>query len=250
MPDVHNLLAQARAAAAAHRFDEAASLGQRILSGAPTCLVAMRILAWAQLELGDDRALATFQRCAALDPEDALAEVGQAIWYQQREQQAPALERWVRAWELDPFNQEIRRGLVRLAGELPESVLADGIGLLRAGRYDEAAEVLWRVADTSRPAARLALMTALWAQGAARQVYSLAIAVHAAAPESIKALLYVAASEEAEGRTLRGRDFLARAEQADPGLELFGEVARDLHLHLLSTPDTARASRPTLASAW
>ena len=87
MSEILNPIADARRAAIDHRFDEAASsaLG-RAGVGSPTCLAALRILAWAQLELDDDAALTTFERCAALDPEDALAYVGQAIWYQQRRQ--------------------------------------------------------------------------------------------------------------------------------------------------------------------
>jgi tetratricopeptide (TPR) repeat protein len=155
---------------------------------------------------------------------------------------------WVRAWELDPHNQPIRRALVRLTGELPESPLADGIGLVRVGRWEEAAELLRQVRASSPvdAAANLGLIAAWRALGAFGQADDLAIALHAVAPTCVKGLLYVAAIEEAEGRTLRGRELLARAEQADPGLVLFG----DLYRELLPTPDTTRASRPTLASAW
>src|ERR671934_8028 len=107
--------------------------------------IALRILAWAQLELDDDEALATFERCAAYDPEDALAHVGQAIWYQQRRDDAAARRHWQRAWELDPDNQAIRRALVKLSGELPESPLAEAIALLRSGRADEAVDILRRL---------------------------------------------------------------------------------------------------------
>jgi tetratricopeptide (TPR) repeat protein len=242
-----DLLARARSAAVEHRFDEAARLAHQVLTKMPGCLVALRVLAWAQLELGEERALASFQRCAELDPEDARAEVGQAIWHQQRDQEAEATAHWVRAWELDPHDQPIRRALVRLTAELPESLLAEGIGLLRVGRWDEAAEVLRQVrsAQPSHVAANLGLISAWRALGAYGQADDLAIAVHTMAPTCIKGLLYVAAIEEAEGRTLRGRELLARAEQADPGLVLFGDLAREL----FPVPDTTRASRPALASA-
>ena len=248
MSEVPTLLVQARAAAVAHRFDEAASLAQRVLSSQPRCLPALRLFAWAQLELGDERAVGSFQRCAELDPEDPLAEVGQAIWYEQHDQAERAAECWVRAWELAPDNQPIRRALVRLTGELPESTLADGIGLLRAGRHEDAADVLRQVVDPTRPAALLGLIDALWALGAPQQAYRLAANLHAAAPDCIKATLYVAAREESAGHTLRGRELLARAEQADPGLQVFGPTARQLNLPSLNEP--FRASRPALASAW
>lgn len=242
-----DLLARARSAAVEHRFDEAARLAHQVLSKMPGCLVALRVLAWAQLELGEERALATFQRCAELDPEDARAEVGQAIWHQLRDHEAEAVAHWVRAWELDPHDQPIRRALVRLTGDLPESLLAEGIGLLRVGHWEEAAEMLRlvRSAEPSHVAASLGLITAWRALGAYGQADDLAIAVHNTSPTCIKGLLYVAAIEDAEGRTLRGRELLARAEQADPGLVLFGDLARDL----FPVPETARASRPALAAA-
>jgi tetratricopeptide (TPR) repeat protein len=251
MPDPHrqrpDLLARARSAAVEHRFDEATRLAHQVLTRTPSCLVALRVLAWAQLELGDERALATFERCAELDPEDARAEVGQAIWHQQQGHEAEAVAHWVRAWELDPHDQPIRRALARLTGELPESLLAEGTGLLRVGRWDEAAEVLRQVRslEHSTLAASLGLITAWRALGAHGQADDLAIAVHNMAPTCIKGLLYVAAIEDAEGRTLRGRELLARAEQADPGLVLFGDLARDL----FPLPDTTRASRAVLAAA-
>jgi tetratricopeptide (TPR) repeat protein len=241
-----DLLARARSAAIEHRFDDAARLAHQVLTRMPGCLVALRVLAWAQLELGEERALATFQRCAELDPEDARAEVGQAICYQQRDHEAEAVAHWVRAWELDPHNQPIRRALARLTGELPESPLAEGIGMLRVGGWEEAAEVLRQVcsAEPSNVAASLGLISAWRALGAYGQADDLAIAVHTMAPSCIKGLLYVAAIEDAEGRTLRGRELLARAEQADPGLVLFGDLAREL----FPLPETTRASRPTLAA--
>src|SRR5205823_5401137 len=84
MSEILNLIANARQAAFEQRFEDAAALASGALGRFPTCLAALRILAWAQLELEDDAALATFEKCAGYDPEDALAQVGQAIWYQQR----------------------------------------------------------------------------------------------------------------------------------------------------------------------
>jgi hypothetical protein len=240
------LIAAARAAALDHRFDEAAQVASRVLQTLPNCLIALRSLAWAQLELGDDRALDTFQRCAALDPEDALAWVGQAIWYQQRHQAELATQHWLRAWELDPHNQPIRRALVKLTGELPESPLADAIGLLRGGHVDAAAEVLRRLrAERHDVIVDLALLEATAALGQQREAAELARAIHAAAPECLKAALYVAVLEERAGRKLRSRELLARVEHADPGLVLYGPLVRQVGL--LPTLDPYRAGRPTAA---
>jgi len=47
MSDILTLIAEAREAALDHRFDDAARLAQGVLDRLPTCLVALRILAWA-----------------------------------------------------------------------------------------------------------------------------------------------------------------------------------------------------------
>src|SRR5579864_8320862 len=101
MSDSLNLIAAAREAAFEQRFEDAARAASSVLERLPTCLAALRISAWAQLELDDDRALASFQRCLEHDPEDALAHVGQAIWYQHHDQDERAVAEWTRAWELD-----------------------------------------------------------------------------------------------------------------------------------------------------
>jgi tetratricopeptide (TPR) repeat protein len=249
MSDISTLIAEARAAVLERRFEDAARHAKEVLQRLPTCLVAQRMLAWAQLELADDAALTTFQRCAEYDPEDALAHVGQAIWYQQRGRDDLATSEWTRAWELDPHSQAIRRGLARLTGELPDSALADAISLLRAGRAPEAVAALAAVRDAGEPDAALsmALIDAFWNVGAKRDAFELAISVLHQHPRSVKAALYVAALEERAGRTLRSREAIARAEQVDPGLTLFADVVRQVGLE--GALDVHRASRTSLAGA-
>lgn len=248
MSDIFHLIADARGAAFEHRFEDAAALASRALKSMPTCLVALRILAWSQLELDADEALATFEKCAAYDPEDALAYVGQAIWYQKHRDNDSAVRQWVRAWELDPHNQAIRRALVKLTGELSESPFADAISLLRHGREDEAAEALRRLrAERSEPSVALSLMSALFAAGAQRDAFELANAILGRHPQSVKAALYVAALEDRAGRTLRSREVIARAEQVDPGLMLFADVVRQVGLQ--PALDLHRASRTPLVAA-
>jgi tetratricopeptide (TPR) repeat protein len=248
MSEILNLIADARRAAFERRFENAAALATRALDRLPTCLAALRILAWAQLELEDDAALATFERCVAYDPEDALAHVGQAIWYQQRRDNDASVRQWVRALELDPYSQAIRRALVKLTGELPESPLADAISLLRRGRADEAVDGLRALrAERSDPAVALSLVGALWEAGAQRDAFELALAVLANHPEIVKAALYVAALEDRAGRTLRSREAIARAEQVDPGLTLFADVVRQVGLQ--PALDLHRAARTPLAAA-
>jgi Flp pilus assembly protein TadD len=251
MPEILQLIAEARGAAFDHRFDQASRLAAGVLDRLPTCLAALRILAWAQLELDADdepTTLVTFQRCVALDPEDALAYVGQAIWYQQRHDEKSAIRQWVRAWELDPQNQAIRRALVKLTGELPESSLAEAVGLLRDHCEDDAADLLRQLhRDTADAAVALTFISALWASGSQREAFDVALAVHASHPESVKAALYVAALEDRAGRTLRSREAIARAEQVDPGLTLFSDLVRQVGLQ--NALDQHRASRTPLAAA-
>lgn len=245
MTEILNLIAEARRAAFDHRFDDAARHATAVLDRLPTCLVALRILAWAQLELDDDAAQTTFAQCAEYDPEDALAHVGQALWYERHEQNDVALRHWVRAWELDPQNQAIRRGLVKLSGELPDSAFADAIGHLRDGRCHDAVQAMQELRGDV--AVDSALMTALWSAGAHRQAFDLALAVHTQHPRNAKAALFVAALEDRNGRTLRSREAIARAEQIDPGLHLFGDVVRQVGLQ--TALDLHRASRAPLAAA-
>ena len=250
MSEIANLITEARTAAFEHRYAEAASLASRVLNRLPGCLVALRVLAWAQLALDDDAALTSFQTCAEYDPEDALAHVGQAIWYQQRGDNDAAIGEWVRAWELDPHNQAIRRATVKLTGELPESAFADAIASLRASAQDEIVIDALKHLHRERkqdPSVALSLIAALWAAGAQRDAFELAINVLAKHPHSVKAALYVAALEDRAGRTLRSREAIARAEQIDPGLTLFADVVRQVGLQ--QALDLHRATRAPLAAA-
>jgi tetratricopeptide (TPR) repeat protein len=248
MSEILNLLADARRAAFEHRFDHAAASALHALDRMPTCLMGLRILAWAQLELDDEAALETFRQCADFDPEDSLAHVGQAIWHQMRAENTAAVSEWIRAWELDPHNQAIRRAIVKLTRELPESTFADAVALLRDGRTEEAVAALRRVhSERKEPAVALSLMTALWSAGAQRDAFELAINVLSKHPRSVKAALYVAALEDRAGRTLRSREAIARAEQVDLGLTIFADVVRTVGLQ--PALDLHRAGRAPLAAA-
>ncbi|GAC1315172.1 MAG: hypothetical protein NVSMB2_06080 [Chloroflexota bacterium] len=248
MPEILSLIADARRAAVDHQFERASALASEILERLPACLTALRILAWAQLELGSDAASATFARCAVLDPEDTLAYVGQAIWLEQRGERSAAGAMWTRAWELDPDNQAIRRAVVKLTGDLPESSLADAVSLLRVGRNGEAVGLL-RTLHKENPEVLISLLlvTALWMTGAHHDAFELATAIHAQEPLTVKAALFVGAREDRAGRTLRSRDALARAEQVDPGLTLFAPAVRQVGLQ--PALDLHRATRTPIAAA-
>ena len=68
MSEIVNVIADARAAALDSRFEDAARHAAAVLKQLPSCLLALRIRAWAQLELDQDEALATFEACASYDP--------------------------------------------------------------------------------------------------------------------------------------------------------------------------------------
>jgi tetratricopeptide (TPR) repeat protein len=232
MTDIYETLGRMRQAAYANDFESAAVAAREVLEARPNCLPALRALGWAQISLDDDEALQTFEACANLDPEDGLAEVGQAVWYEKHEQPDRAIEHFVRACELEPHDQRIRREVVRLGGELPETPLAEGNALLHDGRIDPATAVL-RQAAASSPndaAVQLALAVALWRVGGKQQAYNLASNVLTSRPHCARALLVVLAAEAAGGRLLRTRDLYARADSVDPGLELYAEFVRELGL--------------------
>ena len=248
MSEILSLIADARRAAVDRQFERASGLASEILDRLPACLTALRILAWAQLELDSDAAPRTFARCAELDPEDTLAYVGQAIWLQQRGQTDAAAAMWTRAWELDPDNQAIRRAVVKLTGDLPESSLADAVSLVRGGRPGEALPILRTLyASNPEPLVALLLATALWSSGALHEAFELASTIHAHEPLTVKAALFVGAREDRAGRTLRSRDALARAEQVDPGLTLFAQTVRQVGLQ--PALDLHRATRTPIAAA-
>lgn len=232
MSELATQIAEARAAALDQRFPEAATAARRVVDTNPTCLPALRALAWAQVETGDRAASESFQTCATLDPEDAYAEVGLAMCLERQGERPRALERLIRAWELEPDDQKIRKEVVRLGGEFPDSPLADGIALLRAGRDDPAITPLRQAAAATPPdvAASLALATALWRVGGRQQAYNLASIVLGTHPHAVKAILFVVAVEASSGRLLRTRELLARAEQVDPGFTLYGDLVQETGL--------------------
>ncbi len=231
-PDVLAAVERARDAALERRFDEARVLALGILEQHPHCLPAWRTLAWSQLEAGDDEALGSLETCLELDPEDAVAEVGCAIWYEGRGDRGRAVERLTRAWELQPSHQGVRRALAGRVQELPESRLAQGVAMVNRARYEDAVELLGDATAENPPdvAALLTLMAALWHLGARQRVAHLANAVLGVRPHCVTALLYLAAVEEREGHTLRMRELLARAEHVDPGLLLSHPTLRETGL--------------------
>src|SRR5207248_4458494 len=101
--------------------------------------------------------------------------------------------------------------------------------------------------ERSDAAVDASLMTALWETGKHAEALDVANSLLAHHPHCVKAGLYVAALEDRAGRTLRSREAIARAEQADPGLTLFADVVRQVGLQ--PALDLHRAARAPLAAA-
>lgn len=219
MNDVVDRLRAARHEARAGRFEQARSLASAVLATHPHALLALRLLAWAELELGLDGAVAAFEACQRAAPLDPVAELGLALVARRLDQPPVALRHFCRAFELGAAEPEVRLEIQTLGGELPESRLAEGLGLLREGDYPRAAETLRAAAAAvpDDPAARLGLAHALWRVGAREQVANLCSTLLATHPHCLDALVFAIAAELAMGRILRARELLARVELVDPG---------------------------------
>ncbi|MBI3964672.1 MAG: hypothetical protein HY329_03470 [Chloroflexi bacterium] len=230
MAEISEILRSARQAALSNRFDTAAGLCRRVLATYPNCLIALRILAWTELEGGQDTARDRFGTCSLLDPEDPLASVGQGVLHELQGRSDRALEHFVRAYELDPSDDRIAAEIVRLGGTAPQTHLAEAMRRLAKGDNAGAADHL-RAASASNqsdPASCLALARAIWPLGGRTQVNNLVITVLGLSPNCLKAILYQLAVEVDGRRMLRARELVGRAAEIDPGFLLSRQYLGEL----------------------
>ncbi|MBI3978055.1 MAG: hypothetical protein HY331_07715 [Chloroflexi bacterium] len=214
-----DLLKAARSEALAGHHPRAAELSRAVLAAYPHALVALRVLGWAELEMAQPTARARFRACLLIDPEDALSEVGLGIADEGEGRFREARQHFARAYELDPGNEQIRTELQRIGGSVPSSRLVDGMRAIQAGEFAEAASHL-RTASAivpPDPAARTALVTAIWQLGGRQQVENVCRDLLTTHPNCLKALLYLLALELDLRRQLRVRDFQTRVAALDPG---------------------------------
>ncbi len=210
---------------------EARATCLEILKQQPNNLFAHRLLATMALETGSREAMQHFQQCAAIDPQDPLAEVGQAVVAEQNRVTESALRHFQRAAELDPSDARIQEELERLGGEFHETPLAQGVAQLQSGDTAAAVETLRDGgAGSDDVALKLTLARALWQRGANDQALVLAMQVLSTHPYSIAALMFLLAAETKRGRALRVRELHMRAEAVDPGFNLHLDLANSLGL--------------------
>ncbi len=219
-------LRAARVEAMAGRYQQAAELSRAAVANHPNALLALRILAWAELELGQPTARDRFEACLRIDPEDAIAEVGLGILAEAQSRVDEARQHFARAFELDPTDEHVRAQLGRLGGELPTSQRIEGLHAARAGDLAGAATCLREASasDPPDPAARLALATVIWQLGAREQIENICQDVLATDPHCLKAQLYLLALAVDRKRSLQIRDLQARVGALDPG----GMLSADL----------------------
>jgi Tfp pilus assembly protein PilF len=232
MASVQQQCKAVRQAARAGQADEALALARELVQANPRNLLANRLMAWLGLERGSRDTMHYLQQCAALDPEDPLAEIGQAIFAERHGVTESALHHFRRAAALAPDDQRVREEIVRLGGDVEDSPLGSGVIGLQDGDVDGAGEALRRAVE-ERPedlAAKLLLARALWLQGAVDQAVTLANQVLVANPHAVAALMILYAAEKRRGRVLQGRKFDAQAQEIDPGFTLHAPLAAVLSL--------------------
>ena len=106
--DLAQHLATARLKVEVGDYQGAAHASAAILADRPNCLLALRIQAYATLELGWlPAAEASFRSCASIDPEDELAHIGLAMCAEQQGELDQASAEFCRAWELAPNDPAI-----------------------------------------------------------------------------------------------------------------------------------------------
>lgn len=219
-------LQAARKAALEGVYSLAAELSREVLTEHPHALLALRLLAWSEMELEEGTPEETFRACLEVDAEDAVAEVGLALTAERRKDDAEARLHLLRAYELDPTLEGLADQLRRLGADLPDGPLVDGMRKLRAGDLGAAATAFRMAAVMHRPdlAARLALATAIWPLGGRDQVENICSDVLTTHPNCLKALLYLLALAVERRRTLQVRELLQRVMDVDPGLLLSRDI--------------------------
>jgi len=216
-----------RQAARSGQLDEALGMAKEVVQNNPRNLLANRLMAWIGMERGSREAMHYLQQCATMDPEDPLAEVGQAIFAERSGVIESALYHFRRAAALAPEDERIREEIERLGGEAPDGALTTGVIALQDGDLDTAVEYVRRATE-ERPedlAAKLLLARALWLQGNTDQAVHLANQVLAANQSSVVALMFLYAAEKKRGRILQGRKYDAQAQEIDPGFMLHHQLA-------------------------
>lgn len=229
---VVDLLRSARTEALRGQFQRAAELSRTVLVTHPQALLALRILAWSDLELAQQTAAERFEACLAVDPEDAIAEVGLGLVEETAGRDREALAHFTRAYSLDPTLERTTREIERLGGALPTSHTVTGMRALREGDLAVAANELRKASALKPPdpAVRLALALAIWQLGGRQQIENICVDILSTHPNCLKALLLLLVVASEWKRSLQMRDYLARIVALDPGALVAGNMIQQTGL--------------------
>jgi len=120
------------------------------------------------------------RRLLQADPGNAVAWRSLAFAVEQKGMRGAARAMWRRAFQSNPFDQDIRGGLMRTSLESPDALALDGAALaslyLRGGRWAHAAAAYRNLANAApkRLDFQVNWMVAAWQQGARQEAYQIA----------------------------------------------------------------------------
>lgn len=240
-------LAQARA-----EPEVAARLAATVLQQTPRHLATYQRLlqiTWAmkRWDEGEDWA----RRLLQADPGNALAWRGLARAAEQRGKRGQAHAMWRRAFEMHPYDPEIRAGLARTSLDDPHALALDLACLaaiyLRGLRWEAAARAYRQLvkADARRIDFQLCLMLALWQSRAVEEAYALAHHLVQSQPHLLPAWVVLDATGDENDQALAR----SPVETMDPGGDYMSSVLG------VPVPSRAEAAPVTLAvtseeAAW
>jgi tetratricopeptide (TPR) repeat protein len=200
---------------------------EAILDHRPDNLETILLLSEIRLEAGDFRlAIDGFERVLAGDPECFLAYAGLGIANEALRDDSAAYHWFMRAFDLNPVNQEIRRERDRLfqlsyPGSEPAERLSDvatATSLLRAGLPEQAVDAFRRAMqqEPGRAEIKLGLAEAYWLLGIHGETIATCKLALADAPRAVKAFALQACVAAAEGDLDEARLLIRKVHVQDP----------------------------------
>ncbi len=208
------------------RNDEAITLCRHILQFYPKCIDTVRQMAEACLEKHElDAAQDLFRRVLSADPENAVAYIGLASIFEERQLTDEAVWHMERAFELSPAHPEIHKELLRLQTVNSRKARArlkltpGALARLYAyqGLLAQATQELRAIVagDPTRLDTRTALAEMLWRTGRIHEAAQVAQDLLGPLPYCLKANLILGTAWKESGLP-ESEAYLQRAQQLDP----------------------------------
>jgi tetratricopeptide (TPR) repeat protein len=209
------------------QLDRPRRVCEAILDHRPDNLETILLLSEIRLEAGDYRlAIDGFERVLGGDPECFLAYAGLGIANEALHDDSAAYHWFMRAFDLNPVNQEIRRERDRLfqlsypGGEPAErlSDMATGNSLLGAGLPEQAIDAFRRamLQEPGRAEIKLGLAEAYWLLGIHGETIETCKLALGDAPRAVKAFALQACVAAEEGDLEQARLLLRKVHVQDP----------------------------------